>query len=88
MKLVTCFAETIKVRVHKISIMGASKLLLKRWKDYLIYFNDTKKVLSVSKDISVVKDFLEKLIRLPPKHELEFMIKLEARVAPISKRPY
>jgi hypothetical protein len=54
-----------------------------------IYLVDGK---FVGRNIRVVRDFpdvfLEELPRMPPDREVEFVIDLLPRVAPISKRPY
>ena len=53
---------------------------------------DGKNIPSTLKEIPIVKDFpevfLKELNGLPPQHDVEFMIELEANMASFSKAPY
>ena len=75
------------------SVMKASRMLLKGCAGYLASIMDTtKKVVTELTDVRVVCKFLdvfpEELSRLPPNQEIEFEIELLPGTAPISKAPY
>ena len=63
-------ADTLVIQIFIISSMEVSILLMKGLRWYLIYVIDNKKVLAMSENISIVKDFLGMLFKelngLPP----------------------
>ena len=71
--------------------MKAQSLLKKGSQGYLAYDVGNNKDVKLD-DIPIVRDypdvFPEELLRLPPKREVEFTIKLVPGTTPISKAPY
>ena len=64
---------------------------MKGWRCYLAYVIDTQKVSTTLEEIPIIryfpKVFPKELTELPPQCEVEFVIELEANMAPILKSP-
>ncbi|KAK8259750.1 hypothetical protein V6Z12_D13G076200 [Gossypium hirsutum] len=75
-----------------ISAISAKKMIVQGADAYLVYIMDTLESKSEISQVSVVREFLdvflEELIGLPPKREMEFSIELEPGATPISYTPY
>lgn len=72
--------------------MFARKLIVQGADAYLTYIMDTLESRSKISQVHIVREFMdvfpEELPSMPKDKEIEFSIDLEAKIAPISCRPY
>ena len=85
-----------KTTIRKISSLQLKRAVRKGYKDYVVTVTSEENLNNIDKlkleDIPVLKEnsevFLEDILGLPPKRELDFTIELVPAVVPSSKAPY
>ena len=88
----TNFYEALSMRISTIFALKVEHLLKKRYLPFLAYIIDKKQEEISLGEILVVQNFpeifLEELLGLPLKREIEFLIEIEGNTTLISTAPY